>query len=607
MHRFPTLALAIASLPLAPIAAQERPIEPDGAPLPRYLTPAEARYLESHPLGSDLRAVTPPPPGPIHCVAEYEPMAGILIAWEGWTTILVQMAAQITTVGEADLYVAVDSAAEGTSALNSIAAGGADMARVHTMVVTTDSVWIRDYGPRYVYQGDVRSIVDHTYNRPRPNDNVFPTFFAGYIGHAFYEHQLVHGGGNFHLDALDSSFVARLINNENTYLTEQQIYDIWWDFQHVATTFFTPLPSYIDATQHIDMWLQVVADDIVVISDWPLQSGSTQDQLCEAAAVTMAGRGYTVFRTPAHPTGGVHYTYTNVVMCNDLVLIPSYTNSTVQQFNAPALATWQQACPTRTVVAIDSQAIVSAAGVLHCIVMHLPVHRGGVDPTAYLIFPAGGEALEPGTTATIEWLSDDDEEVSTVDLLLSTDGGASFPTTIAAGLAPMGSYDWVVPVLDTTQARVRVLAHDGTGRSGSDDSDGDFTISATPYAALLSYGTGKAGSLGVPLLDAPAPPVLGSLFTLGLSRALPNGDAYFIYGVSPDSYLFDGATVLVDYFAYFQLPIDAAGAASLPILLPVNPNLAGLSFFWQAWIPNDPHAAGAGWAASNGLETRLGF
>ncbi len=610
MNRILSRALAATLLLPSLGLAQQVPTYPEGVPVPRSLTPVEARWLEEHPLRSNLAAVTPPPPGPIHCVAEYEPMGGILIAWEGgsdWKSVLATLATQFTTTGDADVHVACDSSSEASSALSQISSYGADMSRVETMVVTTDTIWIRDYGPRYIYQGDVRSIIDHTYNRPRPNDNQLPGFFAGHMGHAIYELALVHGGGNFHLDANDHGFATRLIKNENPGLSEQQIFDIWWDYQHLATNIMTPLPSYIDSTQHIDMWLQVISDDAVVISDWPWQSGTTQDNVCDAAAAEFATLGYTVHRTPAHSTGGTHYTYTNVVMCNDLVVIPSYTNGTVQSLNSQALATWQAACPTKTIYQLNGQSLVTSAGVFHCIVMHMPAHLGGVNPTAHVVYPQGGEALVPGTTATIEWLSDDDEGVSSTDLLLSTDGGATYPTTIATGLAPMGSFDWTVPSLDTTQARIRAFVRDGVGNTGHDDSDQDFTISTTSYATVTPYGSGKAGTLGVPLLDSQTPPVLGTSGTIDLSQGLPGGDAYFIVGVYPAADYYDETTVLVDYFTFFVLPIDGAGDVSLPFSIPPGPGLAGLSIYWQVWIPNDPMAAGQGWATSNGLQTRMGY
>ena len=38
---------------------------------------------------------------------------------------------------------------------------------------------------------------------------------------------------------------------------------------------------------------------------------------------------------------------------------------------------WQQALPTHTIIQIESQAIVTAAGVLHCICMHVPAYDFG--------------------------------------------------------------------------------------------------------------------------------------------------------------------------------------------------------------------------------------
>ena len=166
------------------LSAQEQ--YPEGGAVPRSLTEAERAWLRSNPLAPP-EAVTPAPTGPVHCAAEYEPMESIVIAWEGssgWLTILATMASHVTTTGNADVYVVVDTTAERTSAVNRIAAAGASMSRVHPVVVATDTIWLRDYGPRYIFQGDCRAIVDHTYNRPRPRDNAFNGFFAPFRGHS---------------------------------------------------------------------------------------------------------------------------------------------------------------------------------------------------------------------------------------------------------------------------------------------------------------------------------------------------------------------------------------------------------------------------------------
>ncbi len=473
-------SVAIAAPTAGPILTERGLVYPEGAETPRNLTDVEREYLKNNPLTS-LRGTTPPPTGPVRCVAEYEPMDGIVIGWEGsttWLNIHAQLARHITTTGNARLYVIIDNGTEQADATNRITAAGGDMSKVVFMTRNLDSIWMRDYGPRYVYQGQCRAVTDHTYNRPRPNDDIFPVFFAAQKGHAFYEHQLIHGGGNYHLDANGNSFATRLINNENPGLNESQIIGIWENYQAVDTTLLTPYPTSVDSTQHLDMWMQVASDSLVFISDWPNNVGSTQDNICDAAAVMMAGRGYTVVRLPAYSTSGTHYTFSNMVMCNDVVIVPQYSVNPAFSQNSAVLSTIQAALPGKTVVGVSGQGIVTSAGVFHCIVMHVPAHLGGLNPTAYLKNLNGGEIVNPGDAVQIDWISDDDNLVSSVDLLLSTDGGATFPTTLATGQPRLGSFVWNVPTdaAFSDEARIRVVAKDAQNRTGSDDSDANFTI-----------------------------------------------------------------------------------------------------------------------------------
>lgn len=416
----------------------------------------------------------------------------------------------------------------------------------------------------------------------------------------------MHGGGNFHLDALRRAHSSLLIQSENPTLTAQQIQAHWLAYQNLQTTLYTPFPTSVDSTQHIDMWMQVFADHGVMISDWPLQPGSAQDQICDNAALALAAAGHTVHRVPALSVSGTHYTFTNMVLCNDLALVPSYTNSTVAPYNGQALAAWQAALPGKTVVQIPCQALVTSAGVLHCIVMHVPAHRGGLTPTAYLKTPNGGQVLLPNQSATVEWLADDDEAVVSVDVRLSVNGGASFPYLLAANLPHTGSWTWTVPDLYGPRARLRVVARDAQGRTGHDDSDADFAIAGTgSRAEAVAYGVGKAGSLGVPMLGA-QPPVLGAGFALQLQQTLPGAGFLLLLGNQPAALPYDGGTMLVAANSGFFAATDPAGAWALPVVLPDEPVLCGATLYAQAWVPNDPVAAGAGWAASNGLRLTLG-
>jgi agmatine deiminase len=497
MHR--TRSLNVVSLLLAcggaiaPAAAQMGHTPP-AAPLPRYMTEAEKEWARNNPR-MDPQMVTPAPVGPLACPGEYAPMDGVLISWSGqgnwpstWRNILNQMVAKITTVAKAKVFVAYELDGDVAAATAAFTSAGADLGKVEFIKANLDAIWIRDYGPRYVYEGDTRVIVDHVYNRPqRPNDDKFPIVFSEYKKHTIYGLPLVHGGGNYHISSLGESFCTRLINNENDgggdlyNYTEEQIHELWFDFQGVDTTFYDPFPTNVDATQHIDMWLQVIGDQRAIVSDWPLAQGSAQDIVCEAAASDLQSRGWEVIRIPAVTSGGTHYTFTNVTMVNNLVLVPTYTNGTASPYNDDALAVYQAALPDHDIVQIDCQAIVSAAGVMHCIMMHVPANKGGVNPTVFVSYPLGGEEFVNNDFVIQTWNSDDDEATTTADVYLSLDGGQTWPELLAGNIADLQAYYWTVPDVNTAHARIKVVLHDADGNTGEDQS-GDFTIGTPCYA-----------------------------------------------------------------------------------------------------------------------------
>ena len=131
------------------------------------------------------------------------------------------------------------------------------------------------------------------------------------------------------------------------------------------------------------------------------------------------------------------------------------------------------------------------AGATHAITVFNTVPGGGVSnaqtftvsgapdtqaPVVTLTSPAGGESWPVGSSQNITWTATDDIIVSGVDLSLSIDGGAAFPTAIATGIANSGLFAWTVPGTITSTARVRVVAHDGANNLGSDSTHTNFAI-----------------------------------------------------------------------------------------------------------------------------------
>jgi agmatine deiminase len=464
--------------PLVPpeVLAQIKEDHPN--PLPRYMTPEERRLPLPQPPRSN------PPTGNVFTPAEYEPAEGMLIAWQGYSTILTQMVVGATQ-GDPNVtvWIVVDNASEQTSAYNTLSAGGAVMSQVQFIICVTNTVWIRDYGPRFIFEDATRAMVDHTYNRPRHLDDAIVDFLAPLWSEPQYDLPLVHGGGNFHLFTNGDAFMTSLILNENPSQTEQQVKDLFHAYENVNLTIYPGFPTNFDSTQHIDMWMMGLGDYKVIIGQYAQSTGQPYI-ITENATADMTARGYTVYRTPGWNSGGTHYTYTNSVILNQQIFISSFGGSYTTQ-DAQALAVYQTAMPEYTIHQINCSSIIGAAGAMHCIMMHVPAYAAGPSPTATVTAPNGGETWTIGQTYDIRWSAHDDVGVTSIDISLSTDGGATFPFPVATGIENSGVYAWTVPAHASSQCRIKVVAHDADGNSGEDMSNADFTI--TPFGSQVVY------------------------------------------------------------------------------------------------------------------------
>ncbi len=99
--------------------------------------------------------------------------------------------------------------------------------------------------------------------------------------------------------------------------------------------------------------------------------------------------------------------------------------------------------------------------------------------TAALTSPNGGEAWIQGSSHAITWsgVSDTNLKVSPITLKYSTDGGVTYPNTIAANVANSGTYTWTLPMINSANVRVQLIATDRAGNQATDVSDANFTIS----------------------------------------------------------------------------------------------------------------------------------
>ncbi|MFH1941546.1 MAG: GEVED domain-containing protein, partial [bacterium] len=100
-------------------------------------------------------------------------------------------------------------------------------------------------------------------------------------------------------------------------------------------------------------------------------------------------------------------------------------------------------------------------------------------PSVAVQTPNGGEIIDAGGAYRITWTALDGIGLADnpITLSVSTDGGATYPNTIATAEANDGAYDWKVQGgTNSTQVRVRVTVVDRAGFESSDDSDKDLSV-----------------------------------------------------------------------------------------------------------------------------------
>ena len=348
--------------------------------LPRNLTVEEQSRL--HEIGTS-RTITDPPDSIVYTPAEFDSVAGIIFAWEAYSTLLTEL---IKEVAEEDTaWVVVDNTSEENSVSNTLSNAEVNMDRVVFQVIPTNSVWIRDYGPWWIIEPEnSRAIIDLVYNRPRPLDDAYPESAAEYYGINYYGLGLIEAGGNMLLDGQGSVIVSNVIfdgsQGFDPNLTQDQLEQYFLDYFGVHKVIVTP-HLINDGTGHIDMFVKLINDTTVIVGEYENQSAgfSGNYDICNQVANQLAnetngaGRPFNIVRMPMPPyNNGITYTYINSLIVNNKVLVPIYGFSTEFANDDSVLALYETIMPGVEAVGFDCNQIIPANGAIHCIAMKVP-------------------------------------------------------------------------------------------------------------------------------------------------------------------------------------------------------------------------------------------
>jgi len=377
--------------------------------LPKDFTPIEKNkmdsYLSNLVISSDV--ITDPPSFETRAMAEWEEIQCVTIAWEGFEPILTEIVRH--SVDQCKVIIACSDPVDVEIYLEN---NQVETSNIEYLDINTNSIWMRDYGQNTIYKDDVDSLflVDWIYNRPRPDDDIFPEYLAEHLNLNLYQnsvapYQLISTGGNFMSDGFGTAFSSNLILEENdgngpynslNYPdhSEEEIDEIINSFMGIDTYIKMPVLPY-DGIHHIDMHIKLLDEETLLVSEYPegMSDGPQIEENLDYILnnfTTKWGTPFNVIRIPSPPstsgaypgyqpeldnsTDGYYRTYTNSLFVNKTVLVPFYR----EEYDTIAQRIYEEALPGYNIVGIDcdnsGNNIISQGGAIHCI-----THSVGVN------------------------------------------------------------------------------------------------------------------------------------------------------------------------------------------------------------------------------------
>lgn len=256
-----------------------------------------------------------------------------------------------------------------------------------------ESMWVQDFGPQVVVDGDAR-VIDFEYEVPgREVENQLPMAFAATFGLKITHCHLAMEGGSYLSNGRGLCISStNLIDQNKARGHDLQAVGRLLNRHFGFEKWSYVLPLIGETTGHIDLFLTVGGPSTVLLASYDPDEDRDNAERMDANAqllagiVTDDGRPLEIIRIPQPAArDGCWRSYTNVIYGNGVVIVPQFPDF-CPELDREALAIYRRAFPKRRVVGIDSSKIITKRGGLHCLSLSIPslttVARGGGDPAA---------------------------------------------------------------------------------------------------------------------------------------------------------------------------------------------------------------------------------
>lgn len=254
--------------------------------------------------------------------------------------------------------------------------------QVRFLVLPTNDVWIRDYGPIVGYdRAGQRVALNATYavlpQYPQGDDDGMPARWAAHRSIPVQPLELFTEGGNVWSDGQGTLIMSEQIFYSNRYHDRERLLA----YLHARLDFdrliITPRLT-LEETGHVDLLVKLAGPQTVLVS--AATSFSTSEALRKtrrllARTTNARGEPYHILELPTPPlylnwfTYTIRRAYTNSLTLNGTVLVPV--------FGLPedevALRQYEIAMPGVTVIPIESAIGINGGGAVHCMTKEVPV------------------------------------------------------------------------------------------------------------------------------------------------------------------------------------------------------------------------------------------
>ncbi len=267
-----------------------------------------------------------------------------------------------------------------TDVIEHLDKAGVSAENVQLVEVPVVGMWIRDFGPSFIRLPDGQFMaLDALYiRRDHMPDDWIPRYLAGYFKLPVADVPLRLNGGNLLANGEGWLFTTTqvLTFNMRDGISQEEIGGLlrrYYGAEHWMV--FEPLSG--EPTQHIDMFMTLVARDIAVVAtldadEDPVNARRLDEAAAQVAKAQTRSGPMRVHRIPmpSHADGKWR-TYTNVIFANETLLIPSYPDVS-PDLDRRALEIYSKLLPERRIVQIDASSIIQKNGSLHCISIQVP-------------------------------------------------------------------------------------------------------------------------------------------------------------------------------------------------------------------------------------------